>query len=72
MFLQWNDVDLLVAINLLQSVKAYIQEIREKFNDYEQKTRGRFQILITAKWRNGKESKVKVLPDMVDQKKWYL
>ena len=32
--LQSKDVDILVAMNLLESLKTYLQEIRDKFSDY--------------------------------------
>jgi len=39
--LQSTDVDILVAMNLLTSLKTYLQEIREKFSKYELKTKSR-------------------------------
>ncbi|KAG7156522.1 hypothetical protein Hamer_G006491 [Homarus americanus] len=35
--LQSKDVDMLVAMNHLKSLKTYLQEIRDKFNEYELK-----------------------------------
>ena len=34
-------MDILVAMNLLESLKTYLQEIRDKFSDYELKARSR-------------------------------
>ena len=35
--LQSEEVDILVAMNLLESMKTYLQEIRDKFSEYELK-----------------------------------
>jgi|SRR6218665_2380557 len=40
-FLQSKDVDILGAMDLLESLKAYLDEIRDKFGEYELKTRDR-------------------------------
>ena len=37
--LQSKDVNILVATNLLESLKSYLQETRDKFTDYEFKAR---------------------------------
>lgn len=37
--LQSKDVNILVAANLLESLKSYLQETRDKFNEYEFKAR---------------------------------
>lgn len=39
--LQSKDMDILVATKLLESLKTYLQEIRDKFNEYELKARER-------------------------------
>ena len=39
--LQSKDVDILVAMNLLTSLKTYLQEIRDKFSEYEEKAKSR-------------------------------
>ena len=40
-FLQSKDVDILVVMNLLESLITYVQELRDKFSDYELKARSR-------------------------------
>lgn len=37
--LQSKDVNILVATNLLESMKTYLQKTRDKFNKYEFKAR---------------------------------
>ena len=37
--LQSKDVNIIVAMNLLDSVKTYLQETRDKFSEYESKAR---------------------------------
>ena len=39
--LQSKDVNILVAMNLLMSLKMYLQEIRYKFSEYELKAKSR-------------------------------
>ncbi|XP_042227821.1 uncharacterized protein LOC121870117 [Homarus americanus] len=39
--LQSKDVDILVAVNHLKSLKTYLQEIRDKFSEYELKAKSR-------------------------------
>ena len=39
--LQSQDVDILVAMNLVTSLKTYLQEIRDKFSEYELKAKSR-------------------------------
>src|SRR5688572_22038514 len=43
--LQSKYVDILVAMNLLESLQTYLQEIRAKFSEYELKTMNRCQDL---------------------------
>src|SRR6218665_2227868 len=38
---QSKDVDILGSMDLLESLKAYLDEIRDKFGEYELKTRDR-------------------------------
>ena len=66
--LQSKYVDILVAMNLLESLQTYLQEIRAKFSEYELKTMNRCQDLDYSDVKKREERQVYVLQDMMDQK----
>ena len=64
--LQSKDVNI-VAMNLLDSVKTYLQETRDKFSEYESKARSMCPETDTVMGKSGNEKEVYVLVDMMDQ-----
>ena len=66
-------MNILVATNLLESMKTYLQETRDKFSEYEFKARSICPDTHYSDEKNGKENKVCVLLDMMDHylQKWH-
>ena len=69
--LQSEDMNILVSMNLLETLKTYLQEIRDKFSEYELKASSRCPYSDYSNMKNGNKSEVCVLLDMMDQKKRY-
>ena len=55
--LQSKDVNILVATNLLESMKTYLQETRDKFGEYEFKARSMCPDTHYSDEKNGNETK---------------
>ena len=70
--LQSKDVNILVATNLLESLKSYLQETRDKFTEYKFEARS---VCPDADYydekKNGNEPEVCVLVGMIGQEKSY-
>lgn len=69
--LQSKDVNILVATNLLESLKSYLQETRDKFTEYEFKARSMCPDADYYDGKNGNEPEVCVLVGMIGQEKSY-
>ena len=68
-------MNILVATNLLESMKTYLQETRDKFSEYEFKARSMCpDTHYSDEEKNGNENEVCVLLDMMDhhqQKRYF-
>ena len=69
--LQSKDVNILVATNLLESLKSYLQETRDKFTEYEFKATSMCLDPDYYEVKNGNEPEVCVLVGMIGQEKSY-